>query len=811
MHARQQIIPALIFIALGAVCPSQADLVTDWNETALNAIKIDKTPPPKAARALAILHAAIFDAIDGITQTHDRYLVTGKPAGAASPEAAVTAAAHWILGRTFPAQHAAFDAAHEKSLAAIPDSPEKYAGLHWGEWAANVILLARSTDHSDDEPAYAPSATPGEWQPTPPASAPALLPQWPEVACFAMTSGSQFRPPKMPALTSAIYAFEFNLTKQLGAKDSPSRTLEQTVIAHFWSDGSGTVTPPGHWNVIARDVAAHRNLSLAESARLFALLNIAEADAAILCWDCKYAWNFWRPITAIQNADADGNPATEKDANWTPQLPTPPFPEYTSGHSTFSGAAATVLATFFGSDDIPFTTTSDGLPGFSRSYKSFSEAAAEAGMSRIFGGIHFMSANQQGLASGTRMAAYVMENFLRSRTASLAPGITSTAPSLPRPMQDVAKAVEPAIAPELEDREPAHVGVAVPETQLVTTIPSFYAPLESHGEWMEIEGFGYVFRPQVAVKQAGWRPYADGHWVHSDYGWTWESNEEFGWATYHYGRWARLAGIGWVWVPGREWAPAWVSWRRGVDYCGWAPLPPESGGRLSFSGSVDRDYDAGPMAYIFVPGKSFGAHSYTNVAEPAEHNPAIIGKTLNVTEISYDTTGGKTLVYNGGPSLELLWVQSELPVEEAKLEFASQNTSAKLTGTREGNTLKVVAPPPNLAGAAATAAPANVKTKMGRRKIDNGWEGIDPALTQKMRQEIAATSRARPQKTPATGVSIASAAPKEAVRAVAPAPGPVQPPPNINVIKPAALNLQPPKQAQPSEEPPKSNDAPQEN
>ena len=325
----------LILCAFSATL-AQADIITDWNETALAAIKADKTPPPKAARALAILHTSIYDAVNGITQTPECYLVPGKPAGAASPEAAVSAAARLALIRLFPAQQATLDAAHNKALAAIANSQEKNNGVHWGEWAANIILVARSTDGVEETATYIAKDAPDEWQPTPPASAPALLPQWAKLACFAMTSGAQFRPPRMPALTT-----------QLGAKDSPTRTAEQTAIAQFWADGAGTVTPPGHWNVIARDLATQRKLSPAENARLFAMLNIALADAAILCWDGKYDCHFWRPITAIQNADTDKNPATEKDAAWTPLLETPPFPEYTSGHSSFSSAAATVLAAHF--------------------------------------------------------------------------------------------------------------------------------------------------------------------------------------------------------------------------------------------------------------------------------------------------------------------------------------------------------------------------------------------------------------------------------------------------------------------------------
>ena len=432
MKTRSLIISALLSIA----CLAYADVVTDWNETALNAIKIDKTAPPKAARALAILHTSIYDTVNGITQTRERYLVAGKPSGAASTEAAVAAAAHLALVRLFPAQQGTFDTAYQKALAALANSPEKNNGVHWGEWVANIILVARSTDGGDEAIDYTPKDSPGEWQPTPPANAPALLPQWAKLSCFAMTSGTQFRPVRMPALTSAVYAVDFNLTKSLGAKDSATRTAEQTAIAQFWADGPGTVTPPGHWNVIARDLATQRGLKLEENARLFALLNIALADAAILCWDCKYDCNLWRPITAIQNAETDKNPATEKDAAWTPLLATPPFPEYTSGHSTFSSAAATVLAVFFGADEIAFSTTSDAMQGFSRSFHSFSEAAAEAGLSRIFGGIHFMSANQQGLASGARLGSYVSENFLKARP--------STAAASPQPARAQIEPLAPA-------------------------------------------------------------------------------------------------------------------------------------------------------------------------------------------------------------------------------------------------------------------------------------------------------------------------------------------------------------------------------
>jgi hypothetical protein len=210
---------------------------------------------------------------------------------------------------------------------------------------------------------------------------------------------------------------EVNLTKAYGASNSVVRTPDQTQIALFWADGAGTETPPGHWNHIAGDVSKAKGLSVLENARLFALLNVALADAGMACWAAKYTYNLWRPITAIREADTDSNPDTEADPAWMPLLATPPFPECTSGHSTFSRSAATVLASFFGSDTIPFTTGSDALPGVTRNYSSFSQAADEAGVSRIYGGIHFQTANIAGQACGLSVANQVLRYLLTSADA----------------------------------------------------------------------------------------------------------------------------------------------------------------------------------------------------------------------------------------------------------------------------------------------------------------------------------------------------------------------------------------------------------
>jgi hypothetical protein len=244
---------------------------------------------------------------------------------------------------------------------------------------------------------------------------PALLPLWGWVTPFALAAPDQFRPPAPPALQSSQYAEELEHVKWWGRDQGSLRNDDQTEIALFWGYGPNTATPPGHWNELAQSAARAQRVTLEQNARLFALLNMALTDAGISCWECKYLFNFWRPITAIAEAHLDGNPDTLPDADWKPLLETPPFPEYTSGHSTFSGAAATVLALFFENDSVPFSLGSDDLPGVIRSYGSFSEAAWESGMSRIYGGIHYMSANLQGLDAGASIGEWTVTHYLRPK------------------------------------------------------------------------------------------------------------------------------------------------------------------------------------------------------------------------------------------------------------------------------------------------------------------------------------------------------------------------------------------------------------
>lgn len=396
-----------------AELPAQKpDAVLIWNETALRVIRADRTPPPLAARNLAMVHVAVYDAVNAVCRSHQPFLVDAGPRCCTAPDAAAAIAAHRVLLELYPCQAERLNAVLRDSLLDVDEGPAKGAGVELGQSVAEKVLAWREDDGHNRRSTYRPRNEPGAWQPTPPGYRPALLPQWPRVKCFAMRAGNQFRPPAPPALTSEGYAVSFQEVKVLGAVDSTVRTREQTAIAHFWADGEGTVTPPGHWNRIAQTVARSRGNTLAENARLFALLNVAVADAGIACWDCKYVYDLWRPIHAIR----------ETDPRWTPLLETPPFPAYTSGHSTFSAAAATVLTCFFETDAIRFASTSESLPGVTRSYSSFWAAAEEAGQSRIYGGIHWQFDNREGLTCGRAVAEHVCRHFMLPRSTRPAAG-----------------------------------------------------------------------------------------------------------------------------------------------------------------------------------------------------------------------------------------------------------------------------------------------------------------------------------------------------------------------------------------------------
>lgn len=412
IRIRTRLVAALTLVVAAAPAVSRADLVTDWNDLLLTVIRSTATNPPRATRAIAMMNTAIYDSVNAINGNYEVYRVDITPPNGSSAEAAVAAAARRVLIHLYPAQTSTFDDAFNQDMLGIPDGSGKTDGVALGEYVADRIIEWRSTDGANVVVPYTPATGPGEWQPTPPAMAPALLPNWPYVTCWGMINGQQFRGSGPPDLTSAAYTKAFNDVKTLGAKTGSTRTADQSQIAQFWADGGGTETPPGHWIAIAVDIAKARGNTLDENARLFALLSICLADAAICSWDNKYAFDDWRPITGIRNADTDGNPNTTADPAWESFITTPPFPSYTSGHSTFSGSASRALALFFGTDEISFTTDSDGLPGVTRSFTKLSDAASEAADSRLYGGIHWYYDNDDGLAAGLLIATFVYENYL---------------------------------------------------------------------------------------------------------------------------------------------------------------------------------------------------------------------------------------------------------------------------------------------------------------------------------------------------------------------------------------------------------------
>ncbi len=381
-------------------------MVLFWNSRTLRAIQIKGTPAPIAARHLALVHAAIYDASNAVSRSHGPFLVDVRPTAATSSDAAVASAASEVLVSLYPAQGDDLRQTLTDSLARLPDGPAKDSGVSLGRFVGQEVVRKRAGDGADHSVGLTLANRPGVWRPTPPDYRPPLVPHWGKVSFFALPSADCMQPPAPPALTSAEYAAALKEVRELGSKDKSTRTADQTEIARFWEGGAGTSTPPGHWNRIAQTLARDRKLSEAETARLFALLNAALADAAVCCWDCKYKYALWRPIQAIREADADRDPA------WEPLLATPPFPTYTSGHSTFSGAAETVLAGYFGTDRVPFTIGSEGLPGVSRSFAGFRSAAEEAGRSRIYGGIHFEFDNSAGLTLGREIGNHVTRCFL---------------------------------------------------------------------------------------------------------------------------------------------------------------------------------------------------------------------------------------------------------------------------------------------------------------------------------------------------------------------------------------------------------------
>jgi PAP2 superfamily protein len=400
----------LSVLLLAMASAVRADEVTDWHEHLLTALRTAGVNPIVSTRDAALVSAAVFDSVNGIER---RYAPIHVPAAAprgASKRAAAVQAAYVILLSRFPAQAADLNAKRAASLAAVgdPDGNSLQRGVEWGQAVADAILQWRSTDgFTPPPPPFLGGNAPGQWRPTPPGFAPGAAPQFATMTPWGILAPDQFRPLGPPALDSAQYLLELEEVRQMGRATSALRTADETDACLFWASTTGTY----FWNLAAIDLGAAQGLNLSENARLFARLNLAIADALIACWDAKYTFEFWRPVTAIRLLDADGDGNLD-DSDWTPLVVTPAFPEYTSGHSSLAGAAATVLVAYFG-DDTPFFLESQADPNWVRVYPSFSAALDEVGDARVFAGIHFRTACDDGVTTSTEVANYILENLMR--------------------------------------------------------------------------------------------------------------------------------------------------------------------------------------------------------------------------------------------------------------------------------------------------------------------------------------------------------------------------------------------------------------
>ena len=390
--------------------------VVQWNR---NLLAIVRTPGAQPAtvhptRSFAMMHAAIYDAVNAIERTHKPYLlrINGAPKHA-SQEAAAAAAAHEVLVALYPSFRSTFDAELQQSLAGIGSGDDVNDGVRIGQAVGDGIVALRSNDGSA-APAvpYVFGTAPGDYQSTPPnfPKQPQFT-NWSHVTPFALANAAQFRPEPPPALSSDVYEDAFNETKSLGIANSTAATAEQALTGKFWN---GAIQ--NYWNEITQTAAIDAGLTTAESARLFALLNLTFADSVIAFYDAKYTYNFWRPVTAIRNASTSENAKTTPDPNWLPEVGnTTPDPSYPGAHAVISAAGAAVLVSFFHHDHLNFQVTSEVMAGTVRSFDSFSDAAQEATLSRIFAGVHFRFDLTHGQLLGRQVADFVVDNFLTAR------------------------------------------------------------------------------------------------------------------------------------------------------------------------------------------------------------------------------------------------------------------------------------------------------------------------------------------------------------------------------------------------------------
>lgn len=396
-------------VSPAAATTASANPVVVWDEYAQKSIwDVAVQGPNVQGRSFSMVHGAVYDAVNAIAgKPYQPYLIAPPAAGSESMPAAVAAAAHHVLLSLFPAQQPALQAQYDAYLAGIPNGLPKQRGIAIGGQAAAAMIAARQNDGAFGPQTWVVGTQPGQWRPTPPTFGSDGA--WTGfMKPFTIANAAMFRTAGPPALTSSAYAKDLNEVKKVGAVNSTTRTADQTDAAIWWHDRRLT-----EWE-IKRQVATSQGLNTLQAARMFAMVDFAATDAVIACYNDKAYYSFWRPVTAIQLADTDGNPATVADPSWMPVLVTPPFPEHPSGHTCYTAATMGALAYFFQRDNISFSAFSPASNS-TRSFTSFSQALKEVINARVWGGIHFRTADLQGAKLGGLVTAYMIDHYFRSR------------------------------------------------------------------------------------------------------------------------------------------------------------------------------------------------------------------------------------------------------------------------------------------------------------------------------------------------------------------------------------------------------------
>lgn len=394
--------------------PAQvANPVLEWNRNLLAIVRTPGAQPQTihATRSFAIMHVAIYDAVNAIDRTHRSYMEHHlKTTGKESIDAAAAAAAYQVLARLYPSFRAMLNAELERSLENVPPGFERIEGIRIGREVADHILAARINDGSNVKPIpYVFKNGPGHYESTPPNFPPQpQFTHWSRVTPFALRQASQFRPAPPPELDSDRYVGALNSVERLGNATGSTADADQALTGHFWN---GAIQ--NYWNEIAQTAALAHHLNTTETARVFALLNLSLADSVIAFYDAKYTYNFWRPVTAIREADASVTPNAIANPNWLPEVgKTPPDPSYPGAHAVLSAAAAEVLATFFEGGWFDFDVTSEVMPGVKRHFTSLFAASEEAKFSRVFAGVHFLFDLTSGETMGRDVADFVLDHTL---------------------------------------------------------------------------------------------------------------------------------------------------------------------------------------------------------------------------------------------------------------------------------------------------------------------------------------------------------------------------------------------------------------